>query len=55
LRRLPAVQEKINKELGSTLAGMEKSMMGKEVGLGTNLTLPAKGLTEQEVLESLHK
>ncbi|KAL0141067.1 pyridoxal phosphate-dependent transferase [Mucor lusitanicus] len=55
LRRLPAVQEKINKELGTTLAGMEKSMMDKEVGLGSNLTLPAKGMTEQQVMESLHK
>ncbi|CAO3614694.1 unnamed protein product [Mucor fragilis] len=55
LRRLPAVQEKINKELGTTLAGMEKSMMSKEVGLGSNLTLPAKGMTEQQVMESLHK
>jgi len=55
LRRLPAVQEKINKELGTTLAGMEKSMMDKEVGLGSNLTLPAKGMTEQEVMDSLHK
>ncbi|KAI8638484.1 sphingosine-1-phosphate lyase [Parasitella parasitica] len=55
LRRLPAVQEKINKELGITLAGMEKSMMEKEEGLGANLTLPSKGLTEQQVMQSLHK
>ncbi|GAA5814070.1 hypothetical protein MFLAVUS_007560 [Mucor flavus] len=55
LRRLPSVQAKINKALGSTLADMEKSMMSKEAGCEINLTLPAKGLSEKEVMDSLHK
>jgi sphinganine-1-phosphate aldolase len=49
------VQEKINKELGSTLADMEHSMMSKEVGLDINVTLPTHGLTEDQVMDSLKK
>lgn len=30
-------------------------MMSKEVGCDINLTLPAKGLSEEQVMESLHK
>ena len=30
-------------------------MMAKETGCETNLILPAKGLTEEQVMESLHK
>lgn len=55
LRRLPSVQAKINKALGSTLADMEHDMMKKETGCEVNLTLPAKGFTEEQVMESLHK
>lgn len=49
------MQAKINEALGSTLADMEHSMMSKEVGCDINLTLPAHGLTEEQVMESLHK
>lgn len=30
-------------------------MMSKEVGIDTNLTLPSKGLTEEEIMASLQK
>lgn len=30
-------------------------MMSKEAGCEINLTLPAKGLSEKEVMDSLHK
>ncbi|KAI8072194.1 sphingosine-1-phosphate lyase [Gilbertella persicaria] len=55
LRRIPAVQEKINKELGSVLTEMEQSMMSKEVGLDHHTVLPSKGLTEEQVMASLKK
>jgi hypothetical protein len=34
---------------------MEHSMMSKEVGCPVHLTLPTKGLSEEEIMESLHK
>jgi hypothetical protein len=34
---------------------MEKDMMAKETGCEVTLKLPAKGLTEQQVMDSLHK
>ncbi|KAI8354660.1 sphingosine-1-phosphate lyase [Blakeslea trispora] len=55
LRRIPAVQEKIDKELGSALTDMEQSMMSKELGLETNRVLPSKGLSEEQVMQCLQK
>ncbi|KAI8973410.1 sphingosine-1-phosphate lyase [Mycotypha africana] len=55
LRRLPSVKAKIDKELENTLAGMEKDIMSKETGLDSHLTLPSKGLTEEQVMENLHR
>jgi hypothetical protein len=34
---------------------MEKDMMAKETGSDINLVLPAKGLTHEEVMQSLQK
>jgi sphinganine-1-phosphate aldolase len=34
---------------------MEHSMMSKEVGCDINLTLPANGLSEEQIMESLQK
>ncbi|KAI8888968.1 sphingosine-1-phosphate lyase [Backusella circina FSU 941] len=53
IRRLPQVKAKINKELGTTLAGMEKSMMDKEGDILATLSLPEHGLTIDEVRERL--
>lgn len=55
LRRLPSVQAKIEKELGSTIAGMEHSIMSKEVGCDIHRQLPAQGFTEEQVMKSLEK
>ncbi|KAI9250288.1 sphingosine-1-phosphate lyase [Sporodiniella umbellata] len=55
LRRLPSVKAKIEKELSGTIAGMEHSIMSKEVGCDVHLQLPAKGLSEKDVMKSLEK
>ncbi|CAO3692989.1 unnamed protein product [Rhizopus stolonifer] len=55
LRRLPSVQAKIEKELGSTIAGMEHSIMSKEVGCDIHRQLPTQGFTEEQVMKSLEK
>ncbi|OBZ87858.1 Sphingosine-1-phosphate lyase [Choanephora cucurbitarum] len=55
LRRIPSVQEKIDKELGSVLTEMEQSMMSKEIGLENHRVLPSKGLSEEEVMQCLQK
>jgi sphinganine-1-phosphate aldolase len=53
LRRLPSVKAKIDRELNSTLADMEKSMMAKEVDIDANFSLPENGLTADQVRERL--
>ncbi|CEG67498.1 Putative Sphingosine-1-phosphate lyase [Rhizopus microsporus] len=55
LRRLPSVKAKIDQELSRTVAQMEHSIMSKEVGCEIHLKLPSKGLTEEEVMNSLQK
>ncbi|KAI9499013.1 pyridoxal phosphate-dependent transferase [Zychaea mexicana] len=54
MRRLPAVQAKIDAELGKTLKDMEHSIMSREGdNVVQNVTLPKHGLSADKVLENL--
>ncbi|KAI9015877.1 sphingosine-1-phosphate lyase [Phycomyces nitens] len=55
LRRLPAVQAKIQGELDKTLQGMEESMVKREGNTIETLVLPEKGLSEEFILNSLEQ
>lgn len=55
MRRIPSIQAKIDAELGKTILEMEHSMFSKEGDIAHHSRLPAHGLTQEQVLESLQK
>ncbi|KAI8344493.1 sphingosine-1-phosphate lyase [Chlamydoabsidia padenii] len=55
MRRIPSIQAKIDAELGKTILEMEHSMFSKEGDITHHNQLPTKGLTKEQVLESLRK
>ncbi|ORZ13636.1 sphingosine-1-phosphate lyase [Absidia repens] len=55
MRRIPSVQAKIDAELEKTVQEMEHSMLSKEGDIVHHHRLPANGLTQDQVMESLRR
>ncbi|GAB5592627.1 Dihydrosphingosine phosphate lyase [Umbelopsis nana] len=55
LRRLPAVQAKIDAELSKTLKDLEHSVLSREGNTKRYLSLPKEGMSKEEVRENLKR